>query len=243
MAGIFALLYGLIVGAGNIANTAKNDVYMHQSQKNALAKKKDIFYDRQIKPYWTQTGEAVDIIDSNGEYIVIGKKSKKIYKNRNVENKNKKHEVFEKAIELAKEKNMKYFQWYFDTDYRKDCITGYEIETGKKYLIINDSIGNIKIYKLFYLNDIPNKSYYTNNGICYYYFPYSVTECSKDIVECNGKEIAYGFEKPRDKYDTYESYIGKVDKIIDESEFLERSVKLKEYSTYKAQCYDRYSPF
>ena len=242
MAGIFALLYGLTIGAINIADNVKNDIYSYNAQKDALKEKNDIFYDRQRRPHWAQTGELVDIKFSDGEYIVVGKRSKKVYRNRSIENKNKKHEVFKEAIKLAKERNMKYFQWYFDTDYEKDCVTGYEIETGKKYLMIDYSICGKKKYKLFYLN--PNRSYYFNNGICYYHYPFSVTEyVKKEPLDGNYDEYEYGFARPKDKFDLYDSYLGKVDKIINEDEYIERSSELKEYRTMKEQYYDRYSPF
>ena len=194
MAGIFALFFGGYLLAANLTKSIKNDIESDAMRKCAKNTNKEIYYDKNGFPHWTQTDEIVEINKLGNGTKITGIKTKTIYKNevskkcKIRENENAKLMA---GIKYCKENGIKYFPYYFPNSLsRRKCWdnTGIEVETGKKYCCYeyggeykwrNNKLELIPNYRLIYLEDNPHRAWHERGGLFFEYDAIHTGEGSK----------------------------------------------------------------
>ena len=167
MAGFFALLYATL-GLGSMAHEdIKKTVYMNDAREKAKNNGNLTYMDGRGNEYFTDTGTLCETINEprTGHRIIRELNKNRIPTGRILWDYDAVKERvstinFESALELAKEKGMKYFQWHFEHD---TCcgtrqLTGYDVEQNKKYITFQ--VGNH--FSCFYLSDEEYKRYCPN---------------------------------------------------------------------------------
>ena len=174
MAGFFALLYATL-GLGSMAHEdIKKTVYMNDAREKAKNSGNLTYMDGRGNEYFTDTGTLCETINEprTGHRIIRELDKRRIPTGRILWDYDAVKERvaainFESALEIAKQKGMKYFQWNFEHDTCCGTIqlTGYDIEQNKKYITFQ--IGND--YNFFYLSD-EEYTKYCLNGVYKKYF-------------------------------------------------------------------------
>lgn len=233
MAGLIALIGGLLLTGNEIKNSVSRDVETKYARELAIKNNEELYYDGYNNPHWTETGELVEVDTFLGGCTIIGKKTKIIYKNEpNILQ--KKETNFEEAIKYCRDNNIEYLPWYYPNSIfgRTPGCTGIEVKTGKKYICTpgfedRDEIDwTIKInkYYLIYLENKPHDRYSEYGSFREYD---GIHDGSKELKSQNfrlcSEEKHYG--KGKDKNYTY--YTRRY--IISEEEYHKRTTPLEKY--------------
>ncbi len=166
MAGIFALLYGLIVGAGKIIDSTQNNIYLTLSKKNAIVGNKLTYWDKKGNEFYVGTDTLCkrkqDI--KTGHWILIELDNRRIPTGRILYDFDKENEINNNnqernIIEEAKERGWRYVRISNISTENNWGLYGYDIERGQKYAVNIINQKNKKLYKCRYIDD--NYYFYT----------------------------------------------------------------------------------